>query len=133
MLFKILTPDHKSKAFARVWIHSLKNLIKLKMYIKHIILTYRENLILNTRMHSSRMRVPAARRPYAAVCFPGGSAWSRGVYAWSRGVCLVRGVSAWSGGGLPGAGRGVCLVLGGGLHGLGDLPGPGGVWYPSMH
>ena len=51
MSFKRLTPDYKSKAFARVWIHSLKNLIKLKMYIKHIILTYRENLILNTSQY----------------------------------------------------------------------------------
>ena len=57
--------------------------------------------------------VPAARRPYAGVCFPGGlpglggSAWSGG------GVCLV-----------PGGG-GVCLVLEG-LPGRGGLPGPGG-------
>ena len=29
--------------------------------------------------------VPAARRPHAGVCFPGGSAWSWGVSAWSRG------------------------------------------------
>ena len=43
-----------------------------------------------------------------------------------RGVCLVRGVSAWSGGCLPGPG-GVCLVRGGCLPGLGGLPGPGGV------
>ena len=49
--------------------------------------------------------VPAARRPYAGVCFPGG------------GVCLVRveGGSASSWGGLPGpgVGWGVCLVWGG--------------------
>ena len=56
--------------------------------------------------------VPAARRPYAGVCFPG-----RGS-PWSGGVCLVLGGSPWSGGFLPG--RGVCLVWGG-------LPGPGGV------
>ena len=53
--------------------------------------------------------VPAARRPYAGVCFPGGSAWSGGVSAWSGGV------SAWSQGGLLGPG------------GLGGLPGPRGV------
>ena len=41
--------------------------------------------------------VPAARRPYAGVCFPGGSA---------LGGCLVRGGGAWSGG-VPGPG-GVC-------------------------
>ena len=72
--------------------------------------------------------VPAARRPYAAVCFRGGggesgSAWSGGVSAW------------WSGGGLPGpggwsawSGGGVCLVSGGGLPGgpRGCLPGLGG-------
>ena len=48
--------------------------------------------------------VPAARRPYAGVCFPGGSAWSRGgvwhpSMHWGRhpggGVCLVPGGSAW--------------------------------------
>ena len=44
--------------------------------------------------------VPAARRPSAGVCFPGG------------------GGSAWSWGGLPGPQGGVCLVWGG-------LPGPG--------
>ena len=95
--------------------------------------------------------VPAARRPYAGVCFPGGSAWSRG------GVSLVRGVSAWSLGGggvslvwgdLPGPGGGgclpglgglpcswgglpgpweVCLVPGGSAWSLGGLPGPRGV------
>ena len=62
--------------------------------------------------------VPAARRPYAGVCFPGG------------GVCLVQG------GCLPGLGEGgVCLVQGGlpgpggwgCLPGLGGLPGWGGV------
>ena len=55
--------------------------------------------------------VPAARRPYAGVCFPGGvclvwggSAWSGGCAwpggcAWSGGWCLPGwGVSAWSGG-----------------------------------
>ena len=48
--------------------------------------------------------VPAARRPYAGVCFRGG-------------VCL---------GGLPGPGVGVCLVCGGCLPGPGGLPGLGG-------
>ena len=57
--------------------------------------------------------VPAARRPYAGVCFPGGgspwsrgglsdpggSAWSGGVSLVPGGVCLVQGGSAWSGGG----------------------------------
>ena len=61
--------------------------------------------------------VPAARRPYAGVCFRGGLPGPGGVSAWSGGwggVCLVRGdVSAWSRGG-------VCLV-------------GGGVWHPSMH
>ena len=56
--------------------------------------------------------VPAARRPYAGVCFPGG-------------------VSAWSRGGLPGLGGGwwVCLVGGGVslVRGGVCLPGPGGV------
>ena len=78
--------------------------------------------------------VPAARRPYAGVSFPGGSAWSR-VGLPGLGVCLVLG------GGLPGLGGsawsrgGVCLVRGGlpgpgerGLPGPGEggLPGPGG-------
>ena len=64
--------------------------------------------------------VPAARKPYAAVCFPGGVCLVRGVYAWSWGVCLVRGClpgpegAAWCGeGGLPGPRGGVCLVQGG--------------------
>ena len=56
----------------------------------------------------------AAHRPYAGVCFLGGSAWSGG-WCLIEGVCLVWGVSAWSGGG-------VCLVWGGGWC----LPGPGG-------
>ena len=63
--------------------------------------------------------VPAARRPYAGVCFrgglpgpegglpgPGGSAWSGGCLL--RGGFWYREGSAWSGGGLPGlGGRGV--------------------------
>ena len=48
--------------------------------------------------------VPAARRPYAGVCFPGG--------------CLV-----WGGGVVPGPGG--CAWSGGGVSGLG---GWGGVW-----
>ena len=55
--------------------------------------------------------VPAARRPYAGVCFPGGWCLVRGVGGgagvWSGGVvvsalgewCLVRGGGVWSGGG----------------------------------
>ena len=67
--------------------------------------------------------VPAARRPYAGVCFPGGG-WGccvclvpggclpgPGVSAWSGGCLLGPGGSAWSGG--PGWSRGVCLVWGG--------------------
>ena len=54
--------------------------------------------------------VPAARRPYAGVCFPGG------------GGCLVRGVSA-AGGGVcsGGSAPGGCLVSGRGVSA------PGGV------
>ena len=76
--------------------------------------------------------VPAARRPYAGVCFRGGvSAWSRGVVSgWVGGT-----VSAWSGGGwcllrggLPGQGEGWwCLVRRGGLvsqHALRQNPPP---------
>ena len=79
-------------------------------------------------------RVPAARRPYAGVCFPGGGLPGLG------GVCLVQGVSAWSGGAVsdPGGGLpgpwvvsdlgGVCLVGRGVLVSAwsgGCLPGPG--------
>ena len=76
--------------------------------------------------------LPAARRPYAGVCFRGGvclvwgGAWSWGGLpglewgsAWFRGGCLPGlGGSAWS--------RGVCLVWGGGCLVLGGLPGPRG-------
>ena len=64
--------------------------------------------------------VPAARRPYAGVCFRGASAWSGEVSAWSRGVSAwSRGmsVSAWSGG-SPWSRGGVCLVPGGGGYGI---------------
>ena len=86
--------------------------------------------------------VPAARRPYAGVCFPGGvslvpggSAWSQGGLpgprgsAWSRG-CLPGpgGVSAWSRGGLPGLGRGLPGPEGGGgmasQHAVRQTPSP---------
>ena len=82
--------------------------------------------------------VPAARRPYAGVCFPGGSAWSGG-------VCLVGG-SAWSGGCLPGLegggclpglggvsawSGGVCLVCGGCLLGPGGSAWSRGVCIPA--
>ena len=107
--------------------------------------------------------VPAARRPYAGVCFLGGGGlpgpggvclvWG-GVFLGQGGVCLVWGVSswprgsAWSQGGVclvPGGfawSRGVCLVPGGSAWAWGGcLPGPGGrvclvwgeVWHPSMH
>ena len=84
--------------------------------------------------------VPAARRPYSGVCFPGGVCLVRGgvclvlgVSAWSRGVCLVGGVmSAWSGW--------VSAWFWGGSGPRGGVPGPGGSsprgggqWYPSMH
>ena len=58
--------------------------------------------------------VPAARRPYAGVCFSWGGVWSGGC-AWSGGV-------SGSGGGVPG--------LGGGVSGPGwgdGVSGPGGV------
>ena len=64
--------------------------------------------------------VPAARRPYAGVCFPGGGVWSGGCLVRGEsgpGVCLVwGGVSGRGGWCLVG---GVCLVHGG-------VPGPGG-------
>ena len=57
--------------------------------------------------------VPAARRPYAGVCFPAGGwcVWSRGSVS-GPGGCLVWGVvcQVRGGGGVPG--RGVCLVGG---------------------
>ena len=60
--------------------------------------------------------VPAARRPYTGVCFPGGCLVQGGV-VWclvqERG-CLLRGCGVWSRGGL---------VWGG--PGLGGVPGPG--------
>ena len=65
--------------------------------------------------------VLAAHRPYAGVCFLGGSACSR----W--GLPGPRGVSSCSRGCPPVPG-GVCLVPGGCLPGLeGCLPGPGGM------
>ena len=78
-----------------------------------------------TRMHSSRMRTG---RSLTVCCslVPGGVCLFRGVSGWSGGGLLGGGgggVSAWSGGvcllqgGLPAPG--VCLVWGG-------LPGPGG-------
>ena len=75
--------------------------------------------------------VPAARRPYAGVCFLGGGGLPGpgGGSAWSRGVSLVQG-------GLPGPGgspwsRWVCLVWGGSAW-LGGGVLRGG-WHPSMH
>ena len=80
--------------------------------------------------------VPAARRPYACVCFPGG-----GVSAWSGGgVCLLRGVGGvgWcllpGGGCLPGWGvsapGGVCLVWGVSAW-SGGVSAPGGGCIPA--
>ena len=59
----------------------------------------------------------------------GVSAWSGGCLPGLGGVCLVRGGSAWSfgQGGLLGPGGGVCLVWGGLVWGGGGLPGPRGV------
>ena len=71
--------------------------------------------------------VPAARRPYSGVCFPGGGLPGPG------GFCLVRGGgSAWSGGkgGSPWSGGGSPLVRGG-LPGLGGSPCPGGFSLPG--
>ena len=61
--------------------------------------------------------VPAARWPYAGVCFPGG-ALSPGGRVCSWGACLTQGVCVSALGGclLPG---GACLTQ--------------GVWHPSMH
>ena len=65
--------------------------------------------------------VPAARRLYARVCFPGGclvQGWGGvpgpgGWCAWSGGACLVRGVCLVWGGGVPGpGGRGVSALGG---------------------
>ena len=73
--------------------------------------------------------VPAARRPYAGVCSPGG-------------VCLVLGGLPALGGCLPGPGGCLpglegCLPVNVGSAWLGGcLPGLGGVclvWHPSMH
>ena len=86
--------------------------------------------------------VPAARRPYAGVCFPGGYAWSGGVSApgglpslggsaWSGGVCLVQGGVCLVRGCVPGPG-GVCLVWEGSAWSGGCVSAPGRV-YPSMH
>ena len=62
--------------------------------------------------------VPAARRPYAGVCFPGGclvreggGAWSGGGVVPGPGGCLVQGgVCSWEGGCLV---RGGCIWSGG--------------------
>ena len=93
-----------------------------------------------TRMHFPVGCVPAARWPYAGVCFPGGLSAPGGV--WSGG-CLLLGV--WSGGGvcsggsgpgrpaLGGSGLGGCLLLGGwgvwsgGVCSRGSAPGGRGV------
>ena len=87
-------------------------------------------------MHSSRMHTG---RSLTVCCslLPGGvSAWSGGCLPGLGGVCLVWGgmvsawsggvVSAWLGGCLPGSG-GVCLVEGGVCLVRGCLPGRGGV------
>ena len=73
--------------------------------------------------------VPAARKPYAAVCFPGGDVCSReGVPGPGGGVCFG-GVSA-----PGGVCSGGCLVCSGGcLVWGGSAWSGGGGWYPSMH
>ena len=73
--------------------------------------------------------VPAARRPYAGVCFRGGG----GCLPGPRGGCLP----GPGGGGLPDPGMGGVSMLRGGLPdpgmgGVSMLRG-GGVWHPSMH
>ena len=65
--------------------------------------------------------VPAARGPYAGVCFPRGGVSGRGGGVWSKGGWYV-----WSGGG------GGCLVWGVSAPGCVSGPG-GGWWHPSMH
>ena len=69
-------------------------------------------LVLKGSVHSHRQQecipvgcVPAARWPYAGVCFPGGVLSLGGV---SSGGCLLQGVSA-----LGGVCYGGCLLLGG--------------------
>ena len=64
--------------------------------------------------------VPAASRPYAGVCFLGGSA---------PGESAPRGVSALGGEGGVCSGGGACS---GGVSTPGRSA-AGGVWYPSMH
>ena len=87
--------------------------------------------------------VPAARRPYAGVCFPGlGLPGPEGGGV----VCLVQGGASlaggwgspcqWGGGVLPGRGGVVCLVRGGllaqgGSPCRGGLPGPRGDGLPG--
>ena len=89
--------------------------------------------------------VPAARWPYAAVCFPGGCAWSGRVSAlggvpgpggrWLvQGVCS-RGLCSW-GGLLPGGcawSKGVCAWSGGMCLVQGGVCSWGVCVYPSMH
>ena len=82
--------------------------------------------------------VPAARRPYAGVCFPGGSAWFGGCLPGLGGLpgpggCLPgHGGSAWSrgftwpGGCLPSQGA-ACLVWGVPSWSRGVPPCPGGL------
>ena len=74
--------------------------------------------------------VPAARRPYAGVCFPrGGGVWSRGVSApggSAPGGFCSRGVSGPGGDGVPGPGGGGCGVPGLGVGEGWCLPGLGG-------
>ena len=84
-------------------------------------------------MHSSGC-VPAARWPYAAVCFPGGGRiWSRGGGVSARGGCSAwRGPGgAWSGGGclLPGVWYRGCLIRGGCL--VRGVCSQGGVCIPA--
>ena len=66
--------------------------------------------------------VPAARRPYAGVCFLGGGGVSGpgGCLLWAGHVC------SWGGMSVPGG------VWSGGVSAPGGVLVQGG-WYPSMH
>ena len=78
--------------------------------------------------------VPAARRPYAGVCFPGGCAWSGGgVPGLGGGVHGLGwgGVPGLGGGGVPGRGV-VCLVWGGVWSGGGQCAWSEGVCQHAM-
>ena len=95
--------------------------------------------LVNTRMHSSRMRtgrsltVCCSLLPGGGSPCRGGSPWSRGVLPGLGGFLPAGGQFPWSQGGLLGLGGspcwGVCLVWGGlpGPRWGVCLPGPGGL------